>query len=235
MGNNYSNIKPRRVSNFGNVETIIKSCINEPINLEIRNDVTEKLVPVPIYNLPEKKTLNISLDYTPLSKPSNATIFSLDELKLTISNGFFYVIVSGKTLNVSKFTMGKTIGKAVTGTKNQGSIITLTPPVPFVKYNFEIRLFQGGEFVRPKIMVVVTASSKELNENYFIDVTTSGIRSFPELKNNITFGPNIGSANIDNVCIQAETKENGKPVEITDFRIVDELGKISDPLISSSF
>lgn len=235
MGNSYSNIKSKRVSNFGNVETIVKSCINEPINLEFRNDVTEKLVPVPIYTLPEKKTLNISLDYTPLSKPSNATIFSLNGLKLTISNDFFYVIVSGKTLNVSKFTIGKTSGKAVTGTKNQGSTITLTPPVPFVKYNFEIRLFQGGEFTRSKIMVVVTASSKELNENYFIDVTTSNINHIPELGNDITFGPNIGSANIDNVCIQAETRENGTPVEITDFRVIDELGKISDPLISSTF
>lgn len=235
MGNSHSNIKFRRVSNFGNVETITKTCINDPIDLKFRSDLVEKLVPLPNYTLPDKQTINITLDYVPLSKPLNATIFSLNGMKLTISNGFFYVTVSGKTLNVSKFTMGNISGKAATGTKNQGSIITLTPPVPFIKYNFEIRLFQGGEFTRPKIMVVVTASSKELNEKYFIDVTTSDIPSIPELGNTITFGPNIGSANIDNVCIQAETKENGTPVEVTDFRIIDELGKISDPLISSSF
>jgi hypothetical protein len=245
MGNKQSNYNSvKRVSNFGNVVPITKECINEPINLEFRDDITTKLVPIPFDSIPLNSTLNISLDYTPLTNPTNATILEIksgiqSSLKLSIKDGNrFYIKVGTATETpISQFTMGTTVGKASVETKNQGQNITLTPPVPFVKFNFEIRLFQSTEYTRPKFMVVVTAISRELGKNYFIDVTTREINGVFEIKNynnEIEFGPDIKNANIDNVCVQAETKDNGNPVNITDFRIIDEIGKITSPLINSS-
>lgn len=241
------NTKPKRVSNFGNIEMINKNCINEPINLKFSNDTTAKTINVPFNVLPKNSTMNISFDFVPLLKPPNCTIFEIKKtlpnltkisaLKLSLKDGFFYINVGrkdGSTFEtmIGKFCMGNTEGKAADGTKTSGQNITLTPPVPFLKFNFEIRLFSEKVWPLspPKMLIVVTGKSEELpDQTYFIDVTSKQLRDilhFDEYDREVVFEPDVGSVNIENFCVQDETKPDGNPVEITDFRIVDETGNL---------